>query len=130
MRCKLCDSYYVSESSYVHLLEFSEICDSCKLVYMPKVSNELIPIEGGRVDYYYFFKGNLLNIKQKTFMLQNMKEIYELLIHKENENNIAIIIENYEYETFPEWFIILKNFKKLLFISVECFNFDKYVNFF
>ncbi len=130
MKCRLCDQYFVSETSFGSLFLFEELCDRCKLIYMPQPTSELIPIDVGELNYTYYFPDNLLSVNQKEYLMCTTKEIYRTIRENMKEYNAIIIIEDYEYDTFSEWFTIIKNFKKILFISLSYFFFDKYVNFF
>ena len=90
----------------------------------------MFPVDYGEIYYKYYLETNSLSIDDLRFILFNAGIIYEEIIKNKNKQMMIIFIENYEYETFKEWFPVIKNFSKIMFISLEYFDFSKYVSFF
>ena len=130
MKCNICNRYFINRSSFLNLLKFPELCDDCKRKYKLLERNEIIPIDYGEVTYTYFLETNTLNINNQIFLMMHAKDLYQKLERYKNEFSAIIFIENYEFDTFDEWFCVIKNFSKIMFISLVFFDFSKYVSFF
>ena len=130
MQCKICRQFVIEKKSFIGLFKFPPICEVCKKKYQLKERYEVFPVDYGEIYYKYYLETNSLSIDDLRFILFNAGIIYEEIIKNKNKQMMIIFIENYEYETFKEWFPVIKNFSKIMFISLEYFDFSKYVSFF
>ncbi len=128
MKCKLCNKYFSYEIKFDNLFKNVEICESCKSYYIPKLREELIPISGGYIKYYYLFDNIPINQIQKHYLSKYFSILYDIICNLDSSNLILIIDDlNYEELVKELPFILLS--KKIYFLSLVRYNFENFVYF-
>jgi len=127
LKCKLCDKFFVSETRFLSLFKFPEICPSCNSKFKPIPKYEVFPIDNGIIKYYYLYDNIASNKKQRDYLERNIKHLYETI--KKEDFSILIIVDDLTFATLKTDFKYLLNHKKIILVSVFRFSFEYFVIF-
>ena len=128
MKCKLCDNYYIVDLKLYNIFNPPELCETCSLEYIPHVYQEIIPVSGGLVTYYYLYDDVKLNIKQEEYLEKNFKILFKKM--EKLTRNITLFIDSKSIKNFSEYFPLIINFKNINFYSLKRHNLIKYIDYF
>ncbi len=126
MICKVCDKIFSNHLTFKTLYQTTHLCAECTIKYKPMYPYEVIPIDGGIIEYYsvYDFEDN--NPRVKRFLYRYMKNYFIELNKNGSQESIFLIIDEAEYQHFPLWFPIIKKFKLIQIYSLFYFDWSLY----
>ncbi len=130
MKCRICDNFFYSETSFEDIFRFPSICEKCSLKYTINHYEETLPISNGTVTSHYIYNDIRMNAKQKDELKSNLESIWIKMIEKHDNKAIYLFMDDYLYETFESWFPFLKPFNNIHFMSLLRYDFDGFMNFF
>lgn len=128
MKCKLCGKFYSYEIKFNNLFKTMEICDICQSYYKPILREETIPLDNGYIQYYYLFDEIKINKEQSEYLIKHFDILYKKIL--ENGQNIVLIIDEYSYKYMEKEIDFILSFRKITFVSLARYNFEKFVNFY
>ena len=129
MKCALCDSYFIAENSFKNLFHFPEICDNCSVLYEPRLRLEVIPTEGGEIQYLYLYEDIIMNPKQKHYLNRHLAILWDWILTDHDHHTIVFIDKDFQSQ-IPTNITYIKSFQRLIFLSLIRFDFERFVIFF
>jgi len=130
MKCKICEHFFVKETTFRNLYSFPEICDKCLELYRPILQLEKIPYDQGLLTYYYLYDELKLNIKQRSYLDKYWEILYDLMNKLSPRNATIIIVDEDFIKLFKEEFTYIKGFSSIIFMSLIRYNFENLMIFF
>jgi hypothetical protein len=76
---------------------------------------EVIPLQGGIIDYYYLSESNNLEYDHYFTLTFGFVKTQDIAI----SHDLLLVMEAYEYQSFPRWFPLFAGYGKILIISIE-----------
>ncbi len=130
MKCKICECFFVKETTFKNLYSFPELCDDCRKKYKPVLQFEKIPYDLGMITYYYLYTELKLNMKQKEYLNKHWAILFDLINSQNLKNTTIIIVDTDFLEVFRKEFCYIKEFSSITFMSLIRFNFENLMIFF
>ena len=127
MKCKLCDKYFISETSFINLFSFVDLCNQCERTYNIEPTFEVIPIQNGLIYYYYLYDDLVVNRKQYIYLLRYFRKLFNVKDFK--KATMVLIIDDFVYELLKQEAFIVLGKGIVLFMSLFRYDFDEIVNF-
>ncbi len=130
MKCKICEQFFVKETTFKNLYSFPEICDRCNELYRPILQLEKIPYNFGLLTYYYLYDELKLNIKQRNYLDKYWEILYDLMDKLSLKKTTIFIVDEDFVKLFKEEFKYVKEFSTIIFMSLIRYNFENLMIFF
>lgn len=130
MKCKLCDQFFVEETTFLSLYRFSELCHTCEEQYKPLIHQESIPYDNGLIEYYYLYDQLILNARQVNYLNRYFNHLFKHMLTFELSKKTFLIIDRDVLETFQNEAPLILGFPNLIFLSVVRCVFENFVFFF
>jgi len=130
MKCKLCDQFFVEETTFQSLYRFNELCHTCKEQYKPLIHQESIPYNNGLIEYYYLYDQLILNARQVNYLNRQFKHLFKHMLTLEPTKKTFLIIDGDVLATFKTEAPLILGFPNLILLSVLRCNLENFVFFF
>jgi hypothetical protein len=127
MKCRLCNRFFNLEDSFSFLFRFPEICPDCTENFKPNLKTEVIPINGGVINYHYLYEKNL-SFLQKTFLERHNKIFFKMMQKAENSDETVILIDEGLLHDLKNWAQLIFSLGDVTIYSLQYHDLS-YVNF-
>ena len=124
MLCKLCNQFFVCETTFRNLYRFEEICINCQKTYAPSIHHESIPMTNGLIEYYYLYDQVSLNMKQRLYLHQYCGMLFQIIKSQASTPQTVIFVDRDFIFSFKREFAYMKRFNRITFLSVFRYDFS------
>ncbi|MBU1144629.1 MAG: hypothetical protein KJ971_02065 [Firmicutes bacterium] len=130
MKCKICNQFFLMETSFQTLFHFEDICSLCENVYSPILQVEVIPFQGGLIHYYYLYVDLTIDFSKELYLMKYLVKPLNVAISHKNDFDIILFLDLDDYQNLPNWFTYFSSYKNIMFYSLGIFDLSKYVRIF
>lgn len=117
MKCKICGQFYFQETDFFQLFQFQDTCSKCQgLLDVPPLISS-IPTDAGFIDLIILYPDCQIPYPHPYGLCEKYVIPLKQAITSDFGYDIILFLDAPELEQIHQWFMLMKAFKKQLYLS-------------
>ncbi len=117
------------EPNFLTLYEFPEVCPSCYKTYQPYPKYEIIPCEGGVIEYHYLYDQTPINAKQRNYLQKHLKYFFQWISENSQMKSTYLFIDAFFLRHYHQEILFLSQTQSLILMSLIRCNLEVFMIF-